>query len=72
VIGSFFASNNTCEICRAGYQSSCIHRRRGHPDSALAEAVRIMREKALRRIPVVEDGRPVGMVSIGDLAVERD
>jgi CBS domain-containing protein len=31
-----------------------------------------MREKALRRIPVVEDGRPVGMVSIGDLAVERD
>ena len=28
VIGSFFASDNTCEICRAGYQSSCIHR---HP-----------------------------------------
>src|SRR5438270_4348157 len=26
VIGSFFASDNTCEICRAGYQSSCIHR----------------------------------------------
>src|SRR5437870_6407672 len=25
-IGSFFASDNTCEICRAGYQSSCIHR----------------------------------------------
>src|SRR4051794_19096078 len=25
VIGSFFASDNTCEICRAGYQSSCIH-----------------------------------------------
>jgi threonine dehydrogenase-like Zn-dependent dehydrogenase len=26
VIGSFFASDNTCEICRAGYQSSCIRR----------------------------------------------
>jgi threonine dehydrogenase-like Zn-dependent dehydrogenase len=26
VIGSFFASDNTCEICRTGYQSSCIHR----------------------------------------------
>ena len=26
VIGSFFASDNTCEICQAGYQSSCIQR----------------------------------------------
>jgi threonine dehydrogenase-like Zn-dependent dehydrogenase len=26
VVGSFWASDNTCEICRAGYQSSCIHR----------------------------------------------
>jgi len=26
VIGSFFASDNTCEICRSGYQSSCIQR----------------------------------------------
>src|SRR5437764_2381599 len=26
VIGSFFASDNTCAICRAGYQSSCLHR----------------------------------------------
>jgi threonine dehydrogenase-like Zn-dependent dehydrogenase len=26
VIGSFFASDNICEICRAGYQSSCMHR----------------------------------------------
>ncbi|MFL5368225.1 MAG: zinc-dependent alcohol dehydrogenase family protein, partial [Myxococcales bacterium] len=26
VIGSFFASDNTCPICRAGYQSSCQHR----------------------------------------------
>src|SRR2546422_7080519 len=26
VVGSFFASDNTCEICQTGYQSSCIHR----------------------------------------------
>jgi threonine dehydrogenase-like Zn-dependent dehydrogenase len=26
VIGSFFASDNTCPNCRAGYQSSCQHR----------------------------------------------
>ncbi len=25
VIGSFFASDNTCEICQAGYQSRCVH-----------------------------------------------
>ena len=27
VVGSFFASDNTCEICRAGYQTACVHRR---------------------------------------------
>jgi threonine dehydrogenase-like Zn-dependent dehydrogenase len=26
VVGSFFASDNTCEICRAGYQTHCVHR----------------------------------------------
>ncbi|WP_127125224.1 zinc-dependent alcohol dehydrogenase family protein [Georgenia sp. SYP-B2076] len=26
VVGSFFASDNTCEICRAGYQSRCVHK----------------------------------------------
>ncbi len=26
VIGSFFASDNTCPICRAGYPSSCVQR----------------------------------------------
>jgi threonine dehydrogenase-like Zn-dependent dehydrogenase len=26
VVGSFIASDNTCEICRAGYQTSCLHR----------------------------------------------
>jgi threonine dehydrogenase-like Zn-dependent dehydrogenase len=26
VVGSFWASDNTCEICQAGYQSYCLHR----------------------------------------------
>ena len=26
VIGSFFASDNTCPHCQAGYQTSCLHR----------------------------------------------
>ncbi|MBM7369475.1 threonine dehydrogenase-like Zn-dependent dehydrogenase [Gordonia hydrophobica] len=25
VVGSFMASDNTCEICKAGYQSRCVH-----------------------------------------------
>lgn len=25
VVGSFFASDNTCEICRAGYQTHCVN-----------------------------------------------
>ncbi len=42
------------------------------PDESVDKAVRMMREKAIRRLPVVEDKRPVGIVSIGDLALERD
>lgn len=38
----------------------------------VSEAVRVMREKALRRLPITDDGRPVGVVSLGDLAKERD
>ena len=41
VIGSFFASDNTCEICRAGYQSSCIHRELMGAIGTQAERARI-------------------------------
>src|SRR5919106_6531520 len=41
VIGSFFASDNTCEICRAGYQSSCIHRELMGAVGTQAELARI-------------------------------
>jgi CBS domain-containing protein len=42
------------------------------PTDSIAQAVSIMRDKAIRRLPVVEGGRPVGIVSLGDLAVERE
>lgn len=42
------------------------------PDDGVDAAISLMRQHAIRRIPVVEDGRPVGIVSIGDLAEERD
>jgi threonine dehydrogenase-like Zn-dependent dehydrogenase len=41
VIGSFFASDNTCEICRAGYQSSCVRRELMGPLGAQAEFLRV-------------------------------
>ncbi|HEY1215909.1 MAG TPA: CBS domain-containing protein, partial [Bryobacteraceae bacterium] len=42
------------------------------PDEADQEAIRLMKEKAIRRLPVVENGKVVGIVSLGDLAVEKD
>ncbi|MGX7671424.1 zinc-dependent alcohol dehydrogenase family protein [Plantactinospora sp. DSM 117369] len=41
VVGSFFASDNTCEICRAGYHTHCIHRQLASPTGAQAEYARI-------------------------------
>jgi CBS domain-containing protein len=42
------------------------------PDTKIEQAVQLMRNKAIRRLPVVEGDRPVGIVSLGDLAIERD
>jgi CBS domain-containing protein len=42
------------------------------PTDSVEDAVSLMRQKAIRRLPVVEHGRPVGIVSLGDLAVEKD
>lgn len=41
VVGSFFASDNTCPICRAGYQSSCVHREPVGGLGAQAEYLRV-------------------------------
>jgi signal-transduction protein with cAMP-binding, CBS, and nucleotidyltransferase domain len=42
------------------------------PDTSISQAVQVMRSNAVRRLPVVESGHPVGIVSLGDLAMERD
>ena len=42
------------------------------PDDSVDDAVRLMEENAIRRVPIVEAGKPVGIVSLGDLAVLRD
>ena len=42
------------------------------PDDPVEEAVRVMRSKHVRRVPVTQKGDVVGIVSIGDLAIERD
>ncbi len=42
------------------------------PDDDVTRAARLVRERAVRRIPVIQDGTPVGVVSIGDLALEKD
>lgn len=42
------------------------------PEESVSEAAQLMRTKALRRLPVVEGDKPVGIISIGDLAVESD
>jgi threonine dehydrogenase-like Zn-dependent dehydrogenase len=41
VVGSFFASDNTCAICRAGYQTSCVHREPVGAEGAQAEYLRV-------------------------------
>ena len=42
------------------------------PQTDIGEAVQLMRERAVRRIPVVDGDRAVGIVSLGDLATRLD
>lgn len=42
------------------------------PDDSVDDAVDLLRQHDIRRVPVVEGARPIGIVSIGDLAVKRD
>jgi signal-transduction protein with cAMP-binding, CBS, and nucleotidyltransferase domain len=41
-------------------------------DADAGQAIRLMREHAVRRLPVIEDGQVAGMVSLGDLTLEDD
>ena len=59
------ASAKVGEVCTSGPTTLT-------PDQSIDDAVRLMREHDVRRLPVVQGGRPVGIVSLGDLAVEQD
>lgn len=41
-------------------------------DDSVDSAIEAVRSHAVRRIPVLENGKPVGIVSLGDLARDRD
>lgn len=41
-------------------------------DTPVDDVISLMSDKAIRRVPVIEDGRAVGIVSIGDLAVSNE
>jgi threonine dehydrogenase-like Zn-dependent dehydrogenase len=54
VVGSFFASDNTCPNCRAGYQTSCLYAQ--FPKGAQAEALRVpLADGTLVATPEVPD-----------------
>ena len=55
VVGSFFASDNTCEICEAGYQSRCIH---NVPMGALGTQAELLRVPLADGTLVVVPGAP--------------
>lgn len=62
--GRDLTGTRLADICSAGLVTV-------GPDEAADAALRLMRESEIRRLPVVEDGRPVGIVSIGDLTSDR-
>jgi CBS domain-containing protein len=63
--GRDLTGTRLAEICSAGIVTVS-------PDDAADTALRLMRDRAVRRLPVVQDGRLVGIVSIGDLTSGRD
>jgi threonine dehydrogenase-like Zn-dependent dehydrogenase len=69
VIGSFWASDNTCEICQAGYQSSCVHRVLMGTVGTQAELARIpLADGTLVATPEVPSGELVpGLLAGSDV-----
>jgi CBS domain-containing protein len=53
------------DICSGGVSTLA-------PDASIEEAVALMKGCAVRRIPVLENGELVGILSLGDLAIERE
>jgi CBS domain-containing protein len=58
-------STPVSQICSSGVQAL-------EPEASVDDALRTMREHDIRRLPVAKQGQPVGIVSLGDLAVERE
>jgi CBS domain-containing protein len=42
------------------------------PDAEISQAIALMRRAAVRRLPVTEAGQLIGVLSLGELAIERD
>jgi CBS domain-containing protein len=42
------------------------------PDASIDDAIQQMEQANVRRLPVAEDGKPVGVISLGDLAQAKD
>ncbi|MFD5470873.1 zinc-dependent alcohol dehydrogenase family protein [Streptomyces sp. NPDC127105] len=56
VVGSFFASDNTCPNCRNGYQTNCLHREFVGAGGCQAERIRIpLADGTLVATPEVPD-----------------
>jgi CBS domain-containing protein len=53
------------EICTANVRTVNV-------DTPVDEVIRLMSDSAVRRVPVCEGNRPVGIVALGDLARDRD
>lgn len=43
-----------------------------NPNDDAERVLLLMRARSVRRVPVVEEGRVVGILSLGDMAVDRD
>lgn len=63
--GRDLTATRLAEVCSAGLVTV-------GPDDDAVTALRLMLDRSVRRLPVVENGRPVGVVSIGDLSSSRD
>jgi CBS domain-containing protein len=42
----------------------------GHPNDLVDAAMSLMNEKRIRHLPIVDNGRLLGMLSLGDLVKE--
>ena len=53
------------DICTKDVQTVSI-------ETPVDDVIRLMSDWAVRRVPVTDGGEPIGIVALGDLAVDRD